>query len=536
MKPPALGTLFDLLADRGSRTAVHLSRPFDLAPDGPTEYDIGQLADLVRQTAARLAASGVRAGDRVAVVKPNHWDTVLLACAASRLGAVPALLSPRLSGDALRDLLRRLDPALLVTTATTLTARPGTDLTAHAARTLLVGGVPYDGPAAGEILTPADVDGHAVPPVVSRAVDDTMVIHHTSGTTGLPKLVEHSTRTIVHRLAHFECNRVPVLASRRSDTVATADPFTHGRAVPWTISVLHLEPRAVVLLADRDPRTVEQTLLRTPPTTLEASPAAFVTWRDLAARRSAALQDVRLYISTFDAVHPPTVRGFLAASRHRQPRWLQGWGQTETGPLTFRLLTRKSLERSGERHPTTRDLGRPVPGRTRLRVVDPQTLRPVGRGRPGLLLARTKARCVGYVGEQDRWATKADGPWWNTGDIGVLTRGGSLILTDREVDTVPGASCVELEDVIEDRLAEVVECTVLGVPGPELLPVLVTADGTLDPEAWAVAVRDLPAMAEPVVREWDEVPRTETGKVRRLELRRLVRPRTPEPLGTGRWT
>lgn len=530
-KPPELGTLFDLLADRGSPTTVHLSRPFDICPDGGVTFGVERLARLVREAAGWLAAAGTRPGDRVAVVKANHWDVVLLACAAARMGAVPALISDDLPATALQTLLERLEPTLLITDSRTVEAltAAGTEPAVFVPRTLTL-----DRKTAGT-LGLDDVRGHQPPPVLRRHPDDTLVVHHTSGTTGVPKLVAHTTRTIIHRLAHFECHRTPVVAARRDDTVAGADPFVHGRAVPWTTSVFHLAPRKVVILADTDPAVVARTLAAHPPTTVEASPATYVRWQGLAAGPGNPFRAVRLYISTFDSVHPPTVRGYLNASRRRHPVWLQGWGQTETGPLTFRLLTRKALAATGRRHPTTRNLGRPVPGRTRLRVVDPDTFRPVGRGRPGIILARTKARCTGYVGEQDRWSRKALGPWWNTGDIGFLTRTGSLVLLDREVDAVPGTSCVELEDVIEDRLPAVLECTVLGAPGRTLLPVVVTADGWLDAAAWRAAVRDLPPLAEPMVRSWAEIPRTGTGKVRRLELRAQLLP-DATTFGTGDWT
>ena len=105
MKPDDLGTLFDTLADRGSPTVVHLSRPFDIAPHAGTRHDIERLARLMRNTAGRLAVAGARPGETVAVVKDNHWDYALLACAAVRIGAVPALLSGDLPPDALHTLL-----------------------------------------------------------------------------------------------------------------------------------------------------------------------------------------------------------------------------------------------------------------------------------------------------------------------------------------------------------------------------------------------------------------------------------------------
>ncbi|WP_447008220.1 class I adenylate-forming enzyme family protein [Saccharothrix isguenensis] len=522
MKPHDMGTLFDEVAERRTHTTVHLDRPFDIAPTGivtsdrgpVVDYTVPQLARLVREAAGWLYAAGARRGDRVAVVKRNHYDYDLLACAAVRLGAVPALLSGHLPDDVLEILLKRLDPAVLVTDRV---------LPVDLARRVLSLGPPMPG-----ALTLDDVRGSRVPVPRHRHDDDPLIVNHTSGTTGVPKLVVHTTRTIVHRLARFEAVRWPVIGVRRDDVVANAGSYAHGRTFCWTASVFCLAPRKIVVLSD--PAAARPVLARHQPTTVEALPSAYVRWQPLAARPDNPFRDVRLFVSTYDAMHPPAMRAMLDASRRKRPLWMQGWGQTETGPLTFRFLTRRALERSLD----ARDLGRPVPGRTKLRVVDPVTFEPVPRGQSGLVLARTAARCTGYLGEQDRWQAKSDGAWWNTGDLAVLTRGGAVRLLDREVDAVPGLSCLEVEDLVEDRLPEVVECVVLGTPGRPPIPVLVT-EGPVDPAVWRRAVADLPAMADPHVLAWDDVPRTATGKVRRLDLlTRLVG--SAETCGTGRWT
>lgn len=525
------GTLFDVLAERRSHTLVRLSRPFDTAPDGGVSYDIPQLADLVRDAAGWLAAVGTRPGDRVAIVKENHWDYALLAIASARIGAVPAVLGNHLPPETLEILLRRLGAAVLVTTGRTLNAarNGGSDLAALAGRTLCL-----DGPAPGALCLD-DVRGSEPPPPHRRGDHEPLAVMHTSGTTGIPKLVVHSNYTMIRRIVGFETRRWPVPAYWHGDSVACASWFCHGRSTfGWTASVLWSQPREVLIVADDDPLLAEPFLRNHPPTTLEALPATFVRWLSLTAGADNVFRNIRLYVTTWDAVHPPAARAFLAASRRRHPLMLQVWGQSEAGPFTFRLLTRRALAKTGERHPTTRNLGRPVPIRTGLRVVDLETFSPVARGKPGLVMARTKARGLGYVGEEERWAARLDGAWFNTGDVGIRTRTGSLLLLDREVDVVPGMSCVEIEDVLDDRLPEVLECVVLGTPGRLPLPVLITGDGTLDKAAWQVAVRDLPPLGEPAVLTWDQVPRTGTGKVRRMELRELVGYGT-DTFGSGRW-
>ncbi len=522
MKPYDMGVLFDECADRGHATTVHLDRPFDLAPDAGLDHDVVELAHLVRTTAGWLAAAGARRGDTVAIVKDNHWDYDLIACAAVRIGAVPAKLSGHLPPESLAVLLGRLDPAVLVTTAAVLSAarEDGVDLTALSRVTVDLTGTD---PTARSL---ADLRGHAAPPPVRPRDDAPLVIMHTSGTTGLPKLVVHSTGTIIGALARMEATPTPI-GVRRTDTLANLSAYAHGRTFCWTASALARAPHRIVVLTGADPDLADPVLRAHPPTVVEALPATYVRLRPLTTRLDNAFRDVRLFMSTYDAVHPPTVRAYLAASRRRRPLWMQGWGQSETGPITFRFLTRRAAD--------LRDLGRPVPLRTRLRVVDPDTLVPVPRGRPGVVQVRTPARCLGYLGEDARFADKCADGWWNTGDVAVVGRTGRVRLLDREVDRLPGMSCLAVEDVVEDRVDDVLECVVLGRKDGPPLPVVVTADGTLDRATWAAAVADLPALADPLVVTWDDLPRTGTGKVRRTALLAALTGSTATA-GTGRWT
>lgn len=524
-------TIFDDAVASGAKTVVHLDRPLDIAPDGPLAYGVAELAAIVGDAAAALKAAGAGPGDHVAIVKHNHWDSDLLAFAAVRIGAVPAKIRADLSPDAIAVLLGRLRPAVTVTTTATLAAATaaGIDLVALSRRTLAI-----DGAAPGAVALD-DLRGEPVPSPVDRSDDEPLIICPTSGTTGVPKLAVHTVGTIIRALAQFEAQKLPFFGCQPEDVVATASAFSHGRTFCWSTVAMTMAPREIVIISDHDPARAEPLLRAHRPTIMEGIPATFVRWTPMATAAGNPFEDVHLYVSTYDAIHPPAVRAFLTASRRKRVVFMHGWGETETGPLTFRFFTRKALEARGGLHPTTRDQGMPTPIKTRLKVVDPQTFEKLPRGRPGVLMTRTKALCHGYVGEQERFDEKLSGGWFNTGDVGIITRKGNVIFVDREVDEIPGLSCVEVEDVIDDRLDEVLECIVLGTPGQLPVPVVVTAAGALDEAAWAAATKDLPKLAAPVVRTWDEIPRTGTGKVRRLALRALLE-EVAATHGSGRWT
>jgi acyl-coenzyme A synthetase/AMP-(fatty) acid ligase len=533
--PRNIGLLYDWHSS-AERPVFHLDRPFDIAPLGGTRYTVKNLADLVAETSAALYAAGLRSRDRLAIVKDNHYDVVLIAAAAARIGALPAMISPTNSPEALHTLLDRLAPRLILASRSVLaaSAAAGRELTSRDSRVITTG--QEDAPD-GVILL-ASLQGAKIPPVAPCRDDEPMICTHTSGTTGVPKLVVHSPNTMLGELAKLETRRIPFLSVRPSDVTATCISFVHGRSITWSSAQLGLPPSKVAIISDPDPATAMPMLRTHRPTVMEASPNVFQFWEPSLAQHAPAFERVRAYLNTFDAIHPRTVTKFLATSKRRMAVWGQVWGQSEVGPVSIGLYTRGRLRRSlRSQTPLTSDVGRPFPLLTQVRVVDPQTGRRAKHGEEGLILVKTSGRCLTYLGEEDRHAEKrwADG-WWNSGDMGVRGRFGSLRLVDREVDIIPGMSSIAIESLLLERIEDASEVIVLGVPGRKPVPVLSLTHGSdMDPHRWQGIVAGLPAMEDPVVIGWEDFPRTGTWKVRRLDLRQQLF-NTKQTYGTGRWT
>ena len=80
----SIGVLFEEHALRGASVGFHLDRPLDIDAADRRRLLLGDMASLVSEASGWLAALGVGPWDRVAVVKRNHFDSILLACAAAR--------------------------------------------------------------------------------------------------------------------------------------------------------------------------------------------------------------------------------------------------------------------------------------------------------------------------------------------------------------------------------------------------------------------------------------------------------------------
>ncbi|MFZ3471619.1 class I adenylate-forming enzyme family protein [Streptomyces sp. 4.24] len=534
LRPKNLGALFEAYAD-ADVPAWHLDRPFDIAPDAGRQYDGARLASLVADMSGRLRLAGLRRGDRLAIIKENHHDVVLLAAAAARIGALPAMISATNAPGVLAQMMERFAPRVLIASDSVLAAavKEGVLLTGPGTQVISIDG---DVSLAPDAVGLADLSGADVPPVDLRGRDEPMICTHTSGTTGVPKLVVHSPNTLLGVLTKLETMPIPGLAVRPDDVFASCIAFVHGRAITWTFAQMARPPQKVVILAGSEPETAAAMLAEHRPTILEACPNIYQRWEPLTESHPAAFKRVRAYLNTFDAIHPPTVRKFMEASDVRRPVWGQVWGQSETGPVAMAVYSRNKIRKNaGALDPVTNVVGRPVPFVTQVKVVDPETRKPVPAGEQGVVLVRTKGLCLTYLGEDDRHQEKAWDGWWNTGDMGVRSRTGNLRIVDREVDLIPGVSGIELESILLERLERATEVIVLGDPGGLPVPVISLSGPDLTDQEWAAATRGLPELAEPRVIAWEDFPRTGTWKVRRFDLRQRVL-ESQETFGTGLWT
>ena len=505
----------------------------DLTPhDTSVRHDGTALANLTAEVSGWLHAAGVRRGDRVAVVKENHFDIIVLVAAAARIGAVGAVVSGGNLPEHVLPLLERISPRLAVFSRTVLerAAREHPELLEFPNSLVLA---PFGADKLHpDHLTVDDLRGSAVPAANIAADNEPMFITHTSGTTGLPKLVVHSARSN-YVGSRLELNRLPMVVNKHTDVSLVSISFAHSRSQAWIGAQFKWAPAKLVAVGSHSPEVAETMFERHRPTTVESTPAVYQRWQSLVAAKPELFANVRLYVNTFDLMHPSTVRAFLGASRRRLPLWAQCWGQSEVGPIAGTVYTKAMVRKIGSAATST--IGWPVPGLMRTKVVDPDTGRRLPWGRQGILLCRSNSRCINYLGETDRHAFKQVGKWWNTGDMGYKDTIGRIHFVDRAVDEIPGMSGTELESILLDRLTGASEVVVLGVKGQDPIPVLCYDGAEFEKSQWDSAVSDLPRMADPVVVSWDDLPRTSTWKIRRAQLRkRLVGAEYGD--GVAKWT
>lgn len=155
------------------------------------------------------------------------------------------------------------------------------------------------------------------------------------------------------------------LLLRRHDVVATCLTTAHARTLSGLATIFAVGAPHLAMV-DPCPDAAAALFTRHRPTLVETFPIVFAHWEQLAEHPDQPLARVRIFLSTFDAAHPRTVRRLLGASRRRLPVYARAYAQSELGAIAISFRTRHAATGSD-----ARDVDWPALALTRVRLVDP---------------------------------------------------------------------------------------------------------------------------------------------------------------------
>jgi acyl-CoA synthetase (AMP-forming)/AMP-acid ligase II len=447
----------------------------------------GDLAATVRRCAATLAAHGVTAGQRVAVVDNGSLLSVATLLGAARIGAAAALMNPALTPPELRGLLKNA--------GCTGVAVAGEQY----AERLRDAGAPT-------VLTGSDLTEGAgsQPPVDDDAADRDALILFTSGTTGLPKAVGITGRQLAARIRGMAA---PFRAGAKPAMGMMCVPFFHVGGALGTLGGLYSGNTSVVqprFDAGEWLRLVSEHRVATTfmvPTMLQ---------RILDHPDFPSTDLTSLVAIAYGAAAAPIalVRRAMAALPH--VAFANVFGQTETLGAYTALLPddHRDPARAGS-------VGRPLPG-VEVRVVDPATGNDVAPGTVGELWVNT--------------AQNVTEGWLRTGDLARQDSDGYIFPSGRLSDTINRGGekfgPVEVEEALRSHPA-VSDVAVAGVADEELgqrVGAAVVACAPVTLEQLRSHCRDLIAYFKLPERLAivDQIPYNATGKVSRRQIAALI--------------
>ncbi|MFW2349002.1 long-chain-fatty-acid--CoA ligase [Qipengyuania sp.] len=487
-----------------------------------------QTAERARRLATALRAVGVANNTRVATLSWNDFAHFEAYLAVPAMGAVLHTLNLRLHPDQIGFIMADAEDAILIADSDLL----GDVLAQVNALSALKLVVVTGNPATPKGLTKPWVSYEelisAHGPMVNFPIPDetaAAAVCYTSGTTGNPKGVVYSHRTIfLHSLASMAANAFG-LGDR--DTILLLPPMFHANAwgLPFSgwlagsdfvLPGPHLQPVAIrKMIAVTAP-----TFTATVPTILNdllradaEDPVDMTSFRTIVAGGSAVSE--RLIAEVERSWHVPLI---------------QGWGMTETSPLCVLSQPAADVVEAEARRLRAKS-GRPVPG-VKVRLVDDDGMLVAENGADvGRLQLRGAWIASGYhrgVGDD---VLTVDG-WLDTGDAGTIDERGYVQVTDRLKDLIKSGGewipSAELENHVSG-LPGIDLAAVIGVPDPRWeerpLAIVTTVDGARpDFARLRGSLRD--RIAHFWVPEYwahiDALPLTSVGKIDKQALREAV--------------
>jgi acetyl-CoA synthetase len=478
----------------------------DASADETLTFD--QLARRSDQVANWLRAQGVARGDRIVLMLANQlelWESML---AAMKLGAVVIPATTLLAPADLRDRIERGKARHVIVRS----ADTGKWDDVSGSYSKIAVGEPVDG-----WLSYSDAAGASEefsPDGVTRA-DDTLLLYFTSGTTARPKLVEHThvSYPIGHLSTMYWIGLRPGDVHLNLSSPGWAKHAWSNLFAPWLT-----EATVLIHNFERfDPAALLGVLERCAVTTFCAPPTV---WRMLIqADLTTAKTSLREVVGAGEPLNPEVIERVQAA-------WgltlRDGYGQTET---TAQIGNPPGAPlKAGS-------MGRPLPG-YEIALVDPVSGQPAEEGEICIdLSARPVALMVGYRDDAERNAEAMSGGYYHTGDVAARDDEGYITYVGRTDDVFKASdyriSPFELESVLIEHDA-VAEAAVVPSPDPLRLAVpkayVVLAGGWEPDRDTALAIlrhcREHLAPYKRIRRlEFAELPKTISGKIRRVELR-----------------
>lgn len=478
-----------------------------------TYADLGVRA---RGLAGGLSSLGMRPGDRAVIVMQNRPECFVIDHALAAGGFVRAALSYRLHGREIADVARDCGATVVFVDAD----REGDISRALGEAGLDTRIIAVDEPQMDRTLRFADLVGHTPSESPSCLPEDLAWLPYTSGTTGEPKGVMLTHRSV---LACARNLMVELDAIQSDDVVLHVAPLTHLSgylSVPYT-----LRGATHVCASKFAPDTALRAIAEHGVTVLPAVPTMLNMMLPELETGSWATETLHTVLYGGSPIAPERLRRLVTCLGDV---FVQGYGLTEV-PFPLSALSK---------HDHRFDPAGPVPERlgsagrvnpfVEVRLVGDDG-RPVAEGEEGEIQARGDTTMAGYWNKPAATAAvlHADG-WATTGDVGRL-QDGFLYVVDRKKDMIVSGGFnvfpAEIEAAIS-ALPGVGEVAVIGIPdqrwGEAVKAIIVVRDGheVTSADVDRVCLERIASYKRPRVVEFvEELPKTGTGKIQRHVLR-----------------
>jgi fatty-acyl-CoA synthase len=513
-------TLGELLRAAARRRPNHVG--FIVGGVSQTMAELDQRVDRLAQA---LAASGVRFGDRVAVLMTNHIEMIEALFAITRLGAIAVPVNFRLVAGEVGFLIADSGAQVMIVDSEMAALAGEVRERVPALATCLVVGEALEaaGPGA-EGYEQALAKARADPVEIDVPSDAAAFIMYTSGTTGLPK---GAVLTHMNLVISGMSISVPLGVEGESEVWLSGLPLFHIGGLDCIVPYVFISGGTVLVLPSGhfSPVEVLETFARAGVTGCFFVPAQWQAICDVE-----GMEDPQLSLKRIGFGAAPTLAPLIDRLAKRFPgvHYLNAFGMTECVGTTTLYSEMDAYFKMGS-------VGKPIPN-VELRIVD-ENMDDVKVGQVGEVVYRGPVVFAGYWQRPEANAEAFAGGWFHSGDLCYADEDGYIYVVDRKKDMIISGGeniySAEIESVLEAH-PQVREVAVIGVPHPEWgeTPQAVIAPADLDdPPSLAEMTKwcseRIAAYKKPTsIRIVDALPRNASGKVLKHRLKEEAHAKT----------
>jgi len=521
-------TFGDMLSDSAARFPHNIAIQF-----GEIQYTYSQLKGAVDVMATSLLRLGVRRGDRVGLLFPDWPEYTIALYACATIGAVVSPMNPLYREMEITTILNHLEAKLFFMPSewrdfsfVDLMDQIRSNLT-HLEHVVVKGEEKRAWMLDFEDLIKGDFDDDSGGISLSDYLkenpveaDDLLEIAYTSGTTGLPKGAVHTHNT---RMLHSKglANRMGVTCD---DVWLCMTPLFHttGNCVVQHTALL---TGGTLVIMGRYSVTVSlKEIERAGATIAIGVPTMYIDLMNHPEFEKTDVSSLRFSIFT-GAPMPPDVA--LQIVNRFGCAILQGDGTTECGSNVLSLPD-SPIELIAESPGPPLDVGNEV------KIADPETGRIVPVNTLGEICHRGPTSFLGYYKNQEKTAESVDElGWFHAGDLGTMDEEGNIRLKGRIKDMIVRGGeniyATDMEGVVY-TYPKIKECQVVGYPDERLGERTVACIISKDPSKEIAREELVDFMGDKTVRylipdmvvNFEDFPRTASGKVQKFKLKELV--------------